>query len=437
MRKILLVIEREYLVRVRKKTFLLTTILVPIIIMGFYALMIRIGMEDSTEKRNIAIIDQAGLFNGRNEIINKEVYFKVLSEKNGFDTAKPIESTFYHKYSDLGYEAFVFIPQLNLQAPAKLTIHSKTNLDILTISAVENTIADAIMDKQLEQLGISKQVFQSIRPEIELENKVTNEKGSNTSVAEIGFFASFLCGIMIYMMMLIYGTQVMRGVMEEKTSRISEVVVSSVKPFQLMMGKIIGIGAVGLTQFLIWMILIFVLHGSIPMLAPAVMEQTSGVSGVNENMMLQQVMTGIEALPILKIILSFVGFFLGGYLTYSAMFAAIGSLVGDDQQDAQQFMFPVMMPIILGFVIMTKAAQDPNSSLAIFGSYFPLTSPIVMMGRITYDIPWWEIGLSFGLLVICFIFLAWISGRIYRTGILMYGKKPGWKELARWAFGRP
>jgi ABC-2 type transport system permease protein len=236
-------------------------------------------------------------------------------------------------------------------------------------------------------------------------------------------------------MMIIYGTQVMRGVMEEKTNRIAEVIVSSIKPFQLMIGKIIGIGAVGLTQFAIWLILLFSLQFLIPVIFPGVMSQVNeAASNSGDVSIVNEALQGLSSLPLLKIAASFLFYFLGGYLTYASIFAAIGSVVSDDQQDAQQLVFPVLMPIILGFVIMTRAINEPNSSLAVFGSLFPLTSPIVMMGRITYDIPFWQIASSMLLLVLCFLFFTWLTAKIYRIGILMYGKKPSWKEMLKWAF---
>ena len=255
------------------------------------------------------------------------------------------------------------------------------------------------------------------------------------SVAGVAYAVSFACGILIYMMMIIYGTQVMRGVMEEKTNRIAEVIISSVKPFQLMMGKILGIGAVGLTQFAIWIILIVMMQMALPLIFPDLLQQLNSTAEAGgKAAMAANIAQGFSSLPLLKIGFSFLFYFLAGYLTYASLFAAVGSVVSEDQQEAQQLMFPILMPIILGFVIMTKAINEPNSSLAVFGSLFPLTSPIVMMGRITYDIPVWQMSLSVVFLIGCFLFFTWITGKIYRTGILMYGKKPSWKEMAKWAF---
>jgi ABC-2 type transport system permease protein len=229
--------------------------------------------------------------------------------------------------------------------------------------------------------------------------------------------------------------------MEEKTNRIAEVIVSSVKPFQLMMGKILGIGAVGLTQFAVWIILFLLMQMAVPFIFPEAMTQLQQTtqqaqSEVNNSTMVN-IIQGLSALPLLKIFLLFIFYFIGGYLTYASLFAAIGSVVSDDQNEAQQLVFPVMMPIILGFVMLSTSINDPNSAIAVFGSIFPLTSPIVMMGRIPFDIPEWQILISMILLIGCFLFLTWLTAKIYRTGILMYGKKPSWKEMFKWAFRKP
>ena len=225
--------------------------------------------------------------------------------------------------------------------------------------------------------------------------------------------------------------------MGEKTNRISEVIISSVKPFQLMMGKIIGIGAVGITQFIIWMVLIGVLQLIIPVAFPSMMGQipqtTPEGMPIESTNLFSKINEGMDTIPVGTLVFSFLFYFLGGYLMYASLFAAIGS-VSEDQQEAQQLIFPVMMPIILGFVILTKAIQDPNSGLALFGSLFPLTSPIVMLGRIPFGVPAWELLLSMALLILTFLLFTWIAGRIYRTGILMYGKKGSWKEMMKWAF---
>jgi len=258
-------------------------------------------------------------------------------------------------------------------------------------------------------------------------------------IAGVAYAVSFICGLLIYMILMIYGTMVMRGVMEEKTNRIAEVIVSSVKPFQLMLGKIIGIGAVGITQFVIWIVLLVGLQLLLPVIFPSMgaeLAQQAATTGSQPESpsMLMTITEGLSSINVPLNIFCFLFYFAGGYLLYASLFAAIGSVVSEDQSEAQSLVFPVMMPIILGFVIMTKAVSDPNSSLAVFGSLFPLTSPIVMMGRINYDVPAWELILSMVLLVIGFLFFTWVTAKIYRTGILLYGKRITWKEMIKWTF---
>jgi len=430
MNKVGLIISREYFTRVKKKSFLITTIVVPLIIIGFYAAIIAISIGGSDEKQHIAVIDDAGLFNSSVDSSVKTFDFTFIKNET--------EQSFIKKYKDAGYNSFIYIPAFKLDKPTGFVLHSQSSASLSTTSSLEKIINKAIRNKRLVAQGIDPKEFDKVSADITLENTIDTKDGAKKSVAGVAYGVSFACGILIYMMMIIYGTQVMRGVTEEKTNRIAEVIVSSVKPFQLMMGKIIGIGAVGLTQFAIWIILIFMMQMAIPLIFPDIMNQVNNAAAGSEESasMAATAIQGFSSLPLAKIAFSFLFYFLGGYLTYASLFAAIGSVVSEDQQEAQQLVFPVAMPIILGFVIMTKAINEPNSGLAVFGSLFPLTSPIVMMGRITYDIPGWQLAVSMLLLIGSFFFFTWITAKIYRTGILMYGKKPGWKEMIRWAFAR-
>ncbi|MBS1762694.1 MAG: ABC transporter permease [Bacteroidetes bacterium] len=426
MNKTGLVISREYFTRVKKKSFLLTTILVPLVIIAFYAAIIFISVKGGSENKNIAVLDESGLFGNEKDI--KETNLKLTFLKN------ETESSFKSKYKNEGYDAFLYIPKFDLNKNPDFTIHSPNTLSLSASSQIEKTINKALEDKRLIAAGIDPEKYSQIQADVTLNNTIDTKEGSKKSVAGLAYGVSFACGILIYMMMIIYGTQVMRGVMEEKTNRIAEVIVSSVKPFQLMLGKIIGIGAVGLTQFAVWIILIGVMQFIVPLIFPEMMANaTSGISEEQKASVAAEIMQGLSALPLVKIGALFLFYFLAGFLTYASLFAAIGSVVSDDQQEAQQLVFPVLMPIILGFVIMTQALNNPNSALAVFGSIFPLTSPIVMMGRITYDIPAWQLATSMAVLVGTFFLLTWLTGKIYRTGILMYGKKPSWKEMMKWA----
>jgi ABC-2 type transport system permease protein len=430
MNKIGLVIQREYITRVKKRSFLITTILVPLIIIGFYAAIIAISISDSSDTSKIAIIDEGNLLNGKIEKINGDntVYNFVTNET---------EESFKTKYKKEGYNYFLYIPKLDINQPTGVNLHSESTVNITTKSKVEKLVNNGVQSKRLQQANMSADQYKAINADVSVANPLDSGKKSSAGVA---YGVSFACGILIYMILMIYGTMVMRGVMEEKISRIAEVIVSSVKPFQLMLGKIIGIGLVGITQFGIWIILIICLQFLLPLIFPSLAHQAQQVAsatpqgGAASNFV--GVMNDLKSLPIGLIVFCFLFYFVGGYLLYASLFAAIGSVISEDQQEAQQLVFPVMMPIILAFVIMTKAVAEPNSGLAIFGSLFPLTSPIVMMGRITYDVPWWQLATSMILLILGFLFFTWLTAKIYRTGILLYGKKVTWKEMIKWVFRR-
>ena len=434
MNKIGLVISREYLSRVKKKSFLLTTILVPLIIVGFYAVIIAISVSDTGDKARVAVIDNAGFFTENyDRAKNDATEYVVISGET--------EQSYKGKYKSNGYDYLLVIPEVDINQPKGIKLHSPSAVSLGIKSKIENTVNKIIEEKRLKAANINAAQYRSINSDVSIENTIASGDKEKKSVAGVAYAVSFACGILIYMILLIYGTMVMRGVMEEKTSRIAEVIISSVKPFQLMLGKIIGIGAVGVTQFLIWIILMLVLQAIIPAVFPSLSTQMTdqaamGGAVAGEPNMLATVTEGLNSLPVGLILFCFLFYFIGGYLLYASMFAAIGSVVSEDQQEAQQLVFPVMMPIILAFVIMVRAIAEPNSSLAIFGSLFPLTSPIVMMGRITYDVPWWQLITSMILLILGFIFFTWLTAKIYRTGILLYGKRITWKEMIRWAVRR-
>jgi ABC-2 type transport system permease protein len=436
MNKIWLITQREYFTRVRKKSFLITTLLVPVIFIGFYAAIIAVSVSGNSDTQQIAVIDEENLFNGAIDMKPGENILYVFIENE-------TDSSFKHKYKEQHYSAFLYIPDIDINKPDGITLHSSSAVSLNTKGKIEKKLNRIIEKKRMEEARIDPDLYKAIRSDVSIDNTIDSGNGETKSIAGVAYGVSFAAGILIYMILLIYGTMVMRGVMEEKTNRIAEVIISSVKPFQLMMGKIIGIGAVGLTQFGIWIIVMIFLQLLVPLVFPDLFQQVRS-QGIGPNVMPQGetetmllvVTEGLRSLPIGMILGCFVFYFIGGYLLYASLFAAVGSVVSEDQQEAQQLVFPIMMPIILGFVIMAKAANDPESTLAVFGSLFPLTSPIVMMGRITYGVPWWQLGLSMTLLVLTFLLFTWLTGKIYRTGILMYGKKITWKEMTRWALKR-
>lgn len=440
MNKIWIVARREFLTRVQKKTFLLTTIGLPLLIFGFYAAIIFFSVKGSDDY-TVAVVDKANIFEGKLESKKDEVVFKMVQA----DTAE-LKTQLEKKV----YDAYLFVPEnYTLDSDeSELYFKSGKATGIMTREDIQRSINKRLEEKRMAKMNISKSLLDSLRKDNEINYTTLAGKSDSGIKAGISYGVGFISGILIYMVLFIYGTMVMRGVMEEKVSRIAEVIVSSVKPFQLMMGKIIGIGAVGLTQFIIWGILIIGLQFLLPVLFPELAQsmqsqavQPGAMGAVNaakQSGALDGLMAGLSQINFPLIIGCFIFYFLGGYFLYSSLFAAVGSAVNEDPQDAQSLLLPITMPIIFAFVILTKAVNDPNSPIAVFGSLFPLTSPIVMMARIGHGIPEgvpvWQLLLSMGLLIAGFIATTWLAGKIYRTGILMYGKKVTWKEMWKWAF---
>jgi ABC-2 type transport system permease protein len=432
MNKIGVIIRREYLTRVAKRSFLIMTIMIPLLIFGFYAAIIAVAVSGSSEKQNIAVIDQESLFNGKIDSTSNFTFTLIQNESI---------DDFLQKYQQEGYGSVLYIPPFDLNNPSGITLYSELQIGPVAQGNIEKTINNAIENKRMIAANIDPEKLSKIKSDISIIPKIGKGKEFKKGSSEIAAGVAYAAGILIYITMFIYGMMVMRGVMEEKINRIAEVIVSSVKPFQLMMGKIIGIGAVGLTQFIIWIVLMFILQLFLPVLFPSLGHTlaNNAVQGPGQSSgALATITEGLKYMNFGLIIFFFIFYFIGGYLMYASLFAAVGSAVSEDMQEAQQLTLPITMPIVLAFVIMTKAATDPSSGLALFGSLFPLTSPIVMMARIPYGIgttvPWWQLGLSILFLILGFLLTTWLAGKIYRTGILMYGKKASWKEMWKWAF---
>jgi len=441
MNKILIIAQREFLSRVQKKTFLLTTIGIPVLIFVFYAMIIYFSVK-TTDNFQIAVLDQPNLFNAKLADDDADIVFSFVQNETA--------SSLKQKVDTGKLDAYVIIPKTFDLATIKdsLQIVSKKSIGIMTRQKIQHTISSAIEEKKLlTGLSISKNQLDSLQRSNEIKFASTEGKNDSDVKAGISYGVGFGSGFLIYIILFIYGSMVMRGVMEEKTNRIAEVIISSVKPFQLMMGKITGIGLVGLVQFLIWIVLVIGLQLLLPLIFPDMLHQMQaqpmqpGIAGAanvaQESGAMAGIMSGIGLINWPLILGCFVFYFLGGYFLYSALFAAVGSAVNEDAQDAQSLMLPITMPIIFAMVIMTKAVNDPNSSLAVFGSLFPLTSPIVMMARVAHGIPEGvtvvQLLLSMLFLIIGFIATTWLAAKIYRTGILMYGKKPTLKTLWQWA----
>lgn len=435
MNKIGLVIKREYITRVRNRTFLLSTFLLPVIMIVFIAGSVFISIK-SFEKNTFVI---AG---------DPQQYSEALTS----DSSKALQfvmdaSVDSSNFDSKGYSGVVYLPDTGNN---KVILVSQKNIGITSQEMLKRKLEKAFETRLLSKQGITREVLDSARKQsddfFEVKNKVKEEGGGKTERnAGVAYGVGFGAGILLYIMMFIFGAMVMRGVMEEKTNRIAEVMVSSIKPYQLMMGKIIGIAAVGLTQFLLWIVLIAGINlVATSFISPEAMQQvqqaasqTQGMPGNNTGMamqFLQAKQTIVTGVPWMKVITCFIMYFLGGYLFYASLFAAVGSVVNEDPQEAQQLMLPITMPIIFAFIIMSSSVNNPDSSLSFWGSMIPFTSPIVMMGRVAYDVPWWQIGISFALLVGGFLFTTWFAAKIYRTGILLYGKKVTWKEMIKWFF---
>jgi ABC-2 type transport system permease protein len=434
MNKTWLIIKREYLTRVKKKTFILTTILLPLFFVGLIATVTYISIKD-VDQEKIAVVDNTGFFKGNLEN-TKALTFEFPA---GVDTSN---------YDKKGYSAILITPT---DATKNYQLYSKKQLGLIAAGQIEDQINNAVENNILkDRYNISSKEIDSIRKQAGTA-KVDNFYGERTEVRKgnsgLAYGVGYGAGFLIYITLFIYGTMVMRGVMEEKVSRIAEVVISSVKPFQLMLGKIIGIGAVGLTQFLMWIILIIgISTAASAIFSPETLHQASEASQQMQNggsamaakaaagFNLSESLSGVNWIVIIG---CFVFYFIFGYLFYAALFAAVGSAVNEDPQDAQSLLLPITMPIIIAIMLMMKAVTSPASPMATWSSMIPFFSPIVMMARIPFGIggtvPYWQLACSMIFLVLGFLLTTWLSAKIYRTGILMYGKKATWKEMWKWA----
>ena len=433
MNKIWLVIKREYLTRVRNRTFILSTILLPLFFIGFIFASTYFSMQ-SEENQKVAVMDENGIFKNSFKSDNSIVY--------EFPSGVTADN-----YKEKGYSAFLKIPSDYDSPKDSISLISDKQLGMSSEGKIRDEINDAIRNKAFLQNNIDKQVLDSINkmdqenlykfsPVIKQGNKI--EQSNSGLSYGIGFGS----GILIYMTLFIYGAAVMRGVMEEKMNRIAEVIISSVRPFQLMMGKILGIAAVGLTQLLIWIVLIIGLSSVASGIFSAdALQHTQAINsgmaagGNTAAMNFLSAKTTFLSANWALIIPCFLFYFIAGYLFYASLFAAVGSVVNEDPQEAQSLMLPITMPIILSFIIMTTAASRPDSPIAVWGSMIPFSSPIVMMARIpSGGVPAWQIIVSMASLVAGFILTTMLAAKIYRTGILLYGNTVTFKEMGKWLF---
>jgi len=442
MNKIFLIIWREYFERIRKKSFIVMSLLGPVLLAGGFALMIWLANADKSEQK-IMVIDSSMAFY-KNLPDNELIRFYYPETK-----LNEAIKDFYK--SD--YTCILYIPYNIAQGGnTSVQLYYKKSPGFATTQYLQDVMEKKLYEFKLAANNINPEVIRNARQTIHLIKEKIYENGkSKESKTDILMGVGFACGVLIFIFLTVYGAQVMRSVMEEKTSRIVEIIVSSVKPFQLMMGKIIGVALVGVTQFMIWILLTMVLTTVVSAtllknISADAMKQKEQMEivykqGSNANVKeLQKMDSKLEALGMIEdlkgldfveIAICFFLYFIGGYLFYSALFAAIGSAV-DSESDTQQFMLPVMLPLTIGYMMTVNVMQNPEGNIAFWGSMIPFTSPVVMLARLPVGVPLWQIALSLAFLVIGFIFTVWLAGRIYRTGILMYGKKVTWREVIKW-----
>lgn len=441
MNKTLIIIGREFSTRVRKKSFLVITIFVPILFALFYAFLIWILLREDSQERQIAVINESSIEQPLKKINHTE--FTYIDD----DVSETDYSGFLKKNS---FYALIKIPE-NIMENPDIPVYSISQLPM----EVKNELAYQLR-QQIEGIKRSEVIARSQIPNLEKElnetktpvtirTLVVSETGeSKEASSEVVSFIGLIAGIIIYFFIFMYASQVMKGVIEEKSNRIIEVLVSSVKPFQFLLGKIIGVASVGLVQFLIWIVLgVVVISGVQLLFMPsidieslknagdlAMFAQTSDINP-QQLEMIQKVLQTLDPAFIFKFIGAFLFYFIGGYLLYASLFAAIGAAV-DNDTDSQQFMTPLSIILVLALYIGIMAMKSPDTPLVFWSSMIPFTSPIVMLVRLPFGIPTWEIVTSMAILVAAFLFFTWLSGKIYRVGILMYGKKVSWKELYKW-----
>ncbi len=432
MGKLKLIIKREFLAKVKNKSFIVMTVLSPLMVVGLFSLIIFLNEKNAEEIRTIAFVDESQKFSEAFEDSNAVKYIDLTSL--GIEEAREKTKEFY-------YGLLVIPKSDSLNDLSKgITFFSNDTPSLNVLSSIESKLEKKIRNLKIAELQIDVDKIKAIETKVTIAaENFSGEKSSKIgSVLRMAAGGGF--GYLIFMFIIIYGTSVMRSVIEEKTSRIIEVIISSVKPFQLMMGKIIGNAMAGILQFIIWMVIGGILLFAITsyfgvgevstnsvQMAPEMVQQMQNSS----NNDLQVVLQEIKNLPILTMFFSFIIYFLGGYLIYSSIYAAIGAAV-DSETDTQQFMMPVLMPLVIAIYVGFSVIENPHGPIALGFSLFPLTSPIVMLMRIPFGVPWWQLITSIILLIFTFIGMVWFAAKIYRVGILMYGKKPSYKEIYKW-----
>ncbi|WP_304296155.1 ABC transporter permease [Capnocytophaga leadbetteri] len=422
MKHLKIIIEREYLNKIRNKSFIIMTFVSPLIVVAF-ALIIGFltDVNSKSNAKDILILDESGLFS--NTFSDTEtIHYEYLKDKTLQEARAEVLET--SKYG------LLYIPK---EETAQKAFYSEESPSLSLVNELTGALEKTLFQYNLTQKGIDKAEIDSARPKITLQmENFTGEKTSefdNVMKIAIGGVAGYL----IFMFIIIYGNMIMRSVIEEKTNRIVEIIISSVKPFQLMLGKIIGTSLAGLTQFAIWL----VIGGVLFALAPSLFQvdtptATQAMAATESHSEISNIIAALYHFPFLETSGVFLLFFVGGYLLYSSLYAMVGAMV-DNETDTQQFMMPILIPLMLAFYVgMFSVIEEPHGTISVVFSYIPLTSPVVMLMRIPFGVAWWEVLISLLLLYITFFLVIKIASKIYRIGILMYGKKPTYKEVWKW-----
>lgn len=436
----LLIISREYLTRVRKKSFIILTILLPILIAAAIVVPVLLVLQsEKTQCANVLVVDDTEIFINAFEQ-NDNVTFSYAS--GDIDFLKN------DAFNNEKYDCVFHI--LNISQGLKSNLYYKKHIPNNLRSNLESQMDEIFFDRMLQDsLNINLEKFEKLQELTKSDIttiQVDDEGHERENIAEMNEAIGMICGFFIYFIIVIFASQVLRGVLEEKSNRIVEVLISSVKPMQLLVGKIVGIALVGITQFLIWILLTMGIVSAIGIAAPKIMdaptatELTAGDATAQDIPSMDDLSTGLsifkqinDYFPIsfTEILLCFFFFFVVGYLIYASLFAATGSVV-DTESDSQQFTLPVTIPLFLSIILIPTIASNPNGQLAFWFSMIPLTSPITMMVRLPAGVPAWQLLTSMAVALLFLLFCIWFAAKIYRMGILMYGKKSGWKEILRW-----
>ncbi len=436
MNNILLIISREYLSRVKKKSFIVMTLLAPLLFGGFFFIVGWTATKGS-DSQTIQVVDESGLFG--DVFVSDQDNIIIYTDKSLDEAKKEVQSG--------DFDGLLYIPSMEIENPEGVVFYAPNNPSIGLVRNLSGKIEGEIEEIKLRNSGIQQEVLDALQANVDISTINLSGDGEEKESSSIGAtVVGYVGAFMIYMFIFLYGSQCMRGVVEEKTSRIIEVVIASVRPFHLMMGKVIGIAGVGLTQFILWIVLtmgISTVAGSFfvdnassmkqqqrDQLEQMNVPQDEVQKEINDNMF-TKLTSAVDAINIPMVVVSFLFFFLSGYLLYGALFAAIGSAV-DSDADAQQFMLPVTLPLIIAIVMLGAVLNDPNGSLAFWMSMIPFTSPVIMMMRVPFGVPVWELALSMVLMIAGFFFTIWLASRIYRIGILMHGTKVNYKVLGKW-----